>query len=232
MSREYRDAIHVLRLEIVKTNPETAFDELHEISRACQRMSNQTWRMWESWHRNAGTPQKIREYLDSPKPDKGKKPLLGIKAVPKEIKLYLECARANPHVSVDVVATITNQIAKRIAKGKAANSRLPKWWSILLDYERSPSFARPMSILFPPKSCKFIPPSATDDKDGCRDWRLELKVGRSEVIGKNGKPKGVNRVCTAVIQSRTNKASRQAALLARIKPGKECGPNDWKFCGS
>lgn len=230
MAREFTST-HVLRLEVVRFLEPDAVPRLHELAVECQRMSNYCWRIWEQWHRDHGTPGRIQSWLDMPKP----RPKFDVPPVPKELNLYAECAKAFPMFNVANVASFTKVMSSLLrGKGRIANPRgtkkqtakgspLSRWWTILLDLERAPSYTRPLPIPFVSKECRIIPPTA-----GNKEWLFSTKVER--VVKENGK--GANREFTAVLRTNTEKSRKYATLLGRIKHGNELCDDEWKLCGS
>lgn len=216
--KKNESAVRVASLAIVRMDDAT-YTRWRDLSRETQRMINYIHQLWLCWHVDAGTPQKIEEFLRELAAWKdggevGDKPKIKLEAMPNDLsnKIYHACSGRFPLLHSRVRVLLANIVTRKLLERKAAYGALSGWWSILLGNESLPSTHRGNPIPFDKDNSEIVPPATAEE-----NWQLRIKVQRD-----TDNPKG--KVCPSIedtigLWSKGQKAASQVATLKKIASG-------------
>lgn len=162
-----------------------------DLSEQVQIYTNRIWQVWEHWHLENGTRDKLGKWLaaakawhEADRKTRGKKPPFPCEPVSKQLSKRLwKVSDEFPTLHARTKTLTLNAIVKLIKSRKAANGSLPGWISIIMCREAKPSFTYPLPIRFDRQAkapqAVLIPPEKSKD-----NWKLRIRVERMQEKGK------------------------------------------------
>lgn len=151
-------------------------DVWRELATDCQRATNMIWRLWEQWHSQQGSADKIKKQLDEYAKTK-KKTKGGVACLDKMLsnQTYHALAKAFPALGSRTRVLLQNTVQNKIKK-HPGTTKLPGWMSILLDYDGRPTTRKAAPIPFDADNASLV-------RDG-KGLSLRLRIDRNEIAGK------------------------------------------------